>query len=120
MRQATRDLLERWGILVHAASSKEDASRLIEHEKLKPRLIIADYSLRGEHGTTVIAAIRERLMESVPGVVVTADTDPQVIEAIRHAGFPILIKPVSPPRLRVLMHKLLFEPEQPASRDPPS
>lgn len=112
LRQATRDLLERWGILVHAAGSKEDACRLIEDEKLKPRLIIADYSLRGEHGTSVIQTIRDRLMEPVPGVVVTADTDPQVIDAIKDAGFPILIKPVSPPRLRVLMHRLLFESEQ--------
>ncbi|WP_024927469.1 MULTISPECIES: ATP-binding response regulator [unclassified Mesorhizobium] len=117
LRQATRDLLERWGILVHTASSTEDARRLIEDESIRPRLIIADYSLRGEHGTTVIATIRDSLMEPVPGVVVTADTDPQVIGTIKEAGFPVLIKPVSPPRLRVLMHKLLFEPEQPASRD---
>jgi hypothetical protein len=43
--------------------------------------------------------------------VVTADTNPQVIRAIRERGFPVLIKPVSPPSLRVLMHNVLFEPD---------
>ena len=31
--------------------------------------------------------------------------------AIKAQGFPLLIKPVSPPSLRVVMHNLLFEPE---------
>ena len=43
-------------------------------------------------------------------MIVTADAEPKVLEDIRGAGLPVLIKPVSPPRLRVLMHNLLFEP----------
>jgi signal transduction histidine kinase/CheY-like chemotaxis protein len=117
LRQATKALLERWGILVHAANSRQDACRLIDEEKLRPGLIIADYSLRGEHGTEVISTIRTRFATPVPGIVVTADTDPQVIDSIKQGGFPVLIKPVSPPRLRVLMHNLLFEPSGPASPD---
>ena len=46
-----------------------------------------------------------------PALVVTADTAPELIARIRAQGFPVLIKPVSPPRLRVLMHNLLFEPD---------
>jgi hypothetical protein len=34
-----------------------------------------------------------------------------VINGIKAHGFPLLIKPVSPPSLRVVMHNLLFEPE---------
>ncbi len=34
------------------------------------------------------------------------------VRTIKAGGFPVLIKPVSPPRLRVLMHNLLFEPSQ--------
>ena len=36
---------------------------------------------------------------------------PELIESIRSQGFPVLIKPVSPPSLRVIMHNLLFEPD---------
>lgn len=109
LRQATKGLLERWGIAVYAAYSKDDACRLIKDESLQPQLIVADYSLRGDHGTDVIATIRESFKKPIPGIVVTADTDPDVIERIKRDGFPVLIKPVSPPRLRVLMHNLLFE-----------
>jgi hypothetical protein len=48
--------------------------------------------------------------DAIPAVIVTADVDPLIIERIKSEGFPVLIKPVSPPRLRVTMHNLLFEP----------
>jgi hypothetical protein len=41
----------------------------------------------------------------------TAETAPEVIASIKAQGFPLLIKPVSPPALRILMHNLLFEPD---------
>jgi hypothetical protein len=41
----------------------------------------------------------------------TAETAPEVVQSIKAQGFPLLIKPVSPPALRVVMHNLLFEPE---------
>ena len=47
----------------------------------------------------------------MPSIIVTADTDPKLIAQIKERGFPVLIKPVSPPRLRVLMHNLVYEPE---------
>jgi DNA-binding NtrC family response regulator len=75
-------------------------------------LIISDYSLRGQHGTDVVLGIRGLVGEEVPSIIVTADTDPGLIDKIRSERFPILIKPVSPPRLRVLMHNLLYEPDE--------
>jgi CheY-like chemotaxis protein len=75
-----------------------------------PRLIIADYSLRGQFGTEVVRNVHRWIGETTPALIVTADVDPKVIDRIRADGFPVLIKPVSPPRLRVIMHNLLFEP----------
>lgn len=46
-----------------------------------------------------------------PAIVVTADVTPGLVQEIRSEGFPVLIKPVSPPGLRVIMHNILFEPE---------
>jgi signal transduction histidine kinase/CheY-like chemotaxis protein len=112
LRQAARDLLERWGISVHAVSGFDEAKELIETTGLKPQLIISDYSLRGQHGTDVVLGIRGLVGEEVPSIIVTADTDPGLIDKIRSERFPILIKPVSPPRLRVLMHNLLYEPDE--------
>jgi signal transduction histidine kinase/CheY-like chemotaxis protein len=110
LRQATKDLLERWGITVHAATDEEEAHEFLRNSGLRPRLVIADYSLRGQHGTDVVNSIRAFLGEKLPSIIVTADTDPALIGRIKSEGFPVLIKPVSPPRLRVLMHNLLYEP----------
>jgi signal transduction histidine kinase/CheY-like chemotaxis protein len=110
LRQATKDLLERWGIAVHAIASEREAHELLRNLGLRPRLVIADYSLRGQHGTDVVNSIRDFLGEKLPSIIVTADTDPALISRIKSEGFPVLIKPVSPPRLRVLMHNLVYEP----------
>ena len=46
---------------------------------------------------------------NIPGIVATADNDPSLISQIRAEGLPVLIKPVSPARLRSAMHYLLYE-----------
>jgi signal transduction histidine kinase len=110
LRRAMTELLERWGIRVTAVTSEAEARQYFGFDQPPPRLIIADYSLQGQLGTDVISNIRAAMGKPVPAVVVTADVDPQIIDRIKAEGFPVMIKPVSPPRLRVMMHNLLFEP----------
>ncbi|UPJ79776.1 response regulator [Bradyrhizobium sp. 183] len=113
LREAARDLLERWGIEVHSAVDLETARVLLDKVGKSPHLIISDYSLRGERGTDVVDAIRSHLGRAVPAIIMTADTDPTLMTQLAQRSFPVLVKPVSPPRLRVLMHNLLYEPSGP-------
>jgi signal transduction histidine kinase len=109
---ALTELLERWGIVVATLSSFADIATRLQQLEVEPDFIITDYRLRGGlEGTQVVDLVRQRLGTACPAIVVTADTNPQVIREIRDRGFPVLIKPVSPPSLRVLMHNILFEPE---------
>ncbi|GGC77128.1 hybrid sensor histidine kinase/response regulator [Chelatococcus reniformis] len=110
LRQTMKQLLERWGIEVLAAADEAAALREVGAGRPPPRLIIADYTLKQRTGVAIVAAIRRAAGIAIPAIVVTADTEPRVVAHVREAGLPILIKPVSPPRLRVLMHNLLFEP----------
>lgn len=55
--------------------------------------------------------INDAIEKPCPALVMTAETAPDVVDGIKAQGFPLLIKPVSPPSLRVVMHNLLFEPE---------
>ena len=110
LRETTARLLERWGMDLIAVTSGEEALRRLSEGAPKPRLILADYSLRGHLGTDAVRSARARIGQEVPAVVLTADVSPSIVEQIRSEGFPLLIKPVSPPRLRVMMHNLLFEP----------
>lgn len=112
LRAALQELLERWGISTRAVNSFEAARLLLENGEFRPGLIIADYQLRGqEYGTQVVDSIRAHIDESIPCIIVTANTDPGLIEKVRSGGYPVLIKPVSPPRLRVMMHNLIYEPD---------
>lgn len=118
LRIATTELLERWGIVVHAIQEEAQARDLFERSAFNPALIIADYSLREQHGTEVVQNICALLGRIIPSIIVTADTDPLLIQRLKREGFPVLIKPVNPPRLRVLMHNLLYEPQaEPGARD---
>lgn len=110
LRSAMLELLERWGIEVHAVSGVEGARSLVAERTFTPGLIIADYSLRGTHGTDIARWVGDNLGAEIPSIIVTADTEPKLIAEIKEQGFPVLIKPISPPRLRVLMHSLLYEP----------
>ena len=109
---ALTELLQRWGIVVVTLNGFTDIAGQLERLEVDPDFIITDYRLRGGvEGTRLVESVREHLGTPCPAIVVTADTNPQVIKSIRDSGFPVLIKPVSPPSLRVLMHNVLFEPE---------
>lgn len=111
LQNALKDLLERWGIDVACFDTFLVTDALAEYLTQPPDFIITDYRLKGGvEGTEAVKQIRKYLDVEVPAVVVTADTAPKVIETIRAKGFPVLIKPVSPPRLRVMIHNVLFEP----------
>jgi signal transduction histidine kinase/CheY-like chemotaxis protein len=112
LRDALTELLERWGIVVKAFNAFDDIAAYLDESGFRPSLIITDYRLRGGlKGTEMVAKIRSQLESNAPAIVVTADTDPGLIRGIRSEGFPVLIKPVSPPGLRVMMHNILYEPE---------
>ena len=112
LRDALTELLERWGINVKSFNTFNDLASHLREADYRPDLIITDYRLHGGlKGDEVVNDIRSRLELDAPAIVVTADTDPKLIEGIRADGFPVLIKPVSPPRLRVMMHNILYEPE---------
>lgn len=112
LRNALTTLLERWGIEVQTFNSFDNIPAALAEFDRVPDIIITDYRLRGDvQGTDVVNQVNDILEKPCPAVVVTADTSPDLIAAIRGQGFPVLIKPVSPPSLRVIMHNLLFEPE---------
>lgn len=112
LRSALTSLLERWGIVVISFESFDDIAHSVSMLTHQPDIIISDYRLKGDvQGTDVVHQINDMLEKPCPAVVVTADTSPDLIASIRSQGFPVLIKPVSPPGLRVIMHNMLFEPQ---------
>lgn len=112
LRDALITLLQRWGIVVEVFDAFGDIPGAVATLEHKPDIVITDYRLRGgAKGTDIVHQLNDLLELPCPAIVVTADTSPDLIADIRRQGFPVLIKPVSPPGLRVIMHNVLFEPE---------
>ncbi len=112
LREALIRLLERWGIVVTTIEDFTRVEEAVADLDPQPDIIITDYRLRGGvQGTDLVNQVNDLLNMPCPAIVVTADTSPELIAGIRAQGFPVLIKPVSPPGLRVIMHNMLFEPE---------
>ncbi|MFC3607466.1 hybrid sensor histidine kinase/response regulator [Stutzerimonas tarimensis] len=102
-----QSLLSRWGCEVSTARNRADCKRLLD-EGLYPQLVLVDYHLdEGETGTELMAWLRARLGEPVPGVVISADARPELVAVIHAAGLDYLPKPVKPAGLRALIGRRL-------------
>ncbi len=113
LRQTLVDLLSRWGVDTRPAANGEDIEEIFATDDWKPDFMLADYRLRGgARGTEIANKLRQTLKIDLPCIVMTADTEPDLIDRIKAERFPLMIKPINPPQLRVIMHNLLFEPER--------
>lgn len=75
-----------------AASGKDLLARLAAH---RPDIVICDYRLAGaETGFDVIAAARKKFGEGLPAVIITGDTDPELMRKMVEKGIIIQHKPV--------------------------
>jgi len=100
-------LLTRWGCQVWTASNRADCEALLADD-IRPQLVLVDYHLdEGQTGTELMAWLRTRLGEPVPGVVISADARPELVAAIHASGLDFLAKPVKPAALRALMSRHL-------------
>ena len=98
-------LLSRWGCQVWTARNRLECEHLLD-EDVRPRLALVDYHLdEGETGTELMAWLRTRLGEPVPGVVISADGRPEMIAQVHAAGLEYLPKPVKPAVLRALLSR---------------
>lgn len=100
-------LLSRWGCQVWTARNRDECAALLS-DGVRPQLALVDYHLDdGETGTDLMAWLRTRLGEPVPGVVISADGRPETVAQVHAAGLDYLAKPVKPAALRALLSRYL-------------
>ena len=101
---AMREQLEDWGYSVLTALTPEQALALVSPDEPALDLILADYRLgEGVTGDQAIGAIRGRLGNDVPGLLITGDTAPDRLRQAQLSGFRLLHKPVPPAKLHRAM-----------------
>jgi Na+/proline symporter/signal transduction histidine kinase len=101
-------LLTRWGCQVWTARNRDECQRLLA-DGVRPHLALVDYHLdAGDTGTQLMAWLRTRLNEPVPGVVISADARAETLAQVHAAGLDYLAKPVKPAALRALLNRHLI------------
>ena len=112
-----RVLLEGWGARVFAGQDEAQALREIAASSLAPDLLITDLHLAdGVSGFDVTRRLRERFGERTPGILVTGSVSAEHSDAARAQGLHFLLKPVTPAKLRTLIHFKLHPDPTAAAR----
>ncbi len=98
--RAMRHLFGRWGCeVVTGASPAEALTHLVDLQRM-PDAIVADYRLRGTMtGLEAIRTLRSGLGRTIPGIILTGDTEPARLREAEASGFELLHKPVDAARL---------------------
>jgi CheY-like chemotaxis protein len=106
IRIAMGELLGSWGYRVGVARGAAEALSKLDGWPT-PDLIVCDYRLaRGESGLDAIARLQAAVGALVPAILVTGETAPEQLRAVI-GGYPILHKPLAPPKLRAAVTGLL-------------
>lgn len=115
VRDGLAELLAMWRCTPVAAASARDLIVQLEASGLRPDAVIADYRLR-EHATgdATIKELRERFGATLPALIMSGDTTPEIFKVVREQHLPLLSKPVRAARLRAALQHLLSERREPA------
>ncbi|MBK4718358.1 hybrid sensor histidine kinase/response regulator [Azospirillum sp. YIM DDC1] len=106
--EALGALLGQWGCAVVAADSVDAALQRLGPGPQAPDLVISDLRLKGAmNGIVAIRQIGKALDATLPGLILTGDTDPMRLREARLSGYPLLHKPVAPMALRGAVARLL-------------
>ena len=104
---STSTILAAWGGQVSTATSLYGVQQLLSLD-LSWDLIISDYQLgMNETGIDVIAAVRKHWHNDIPGILISGDTSPDLLQLAHSAGHHLMHKPVKPAKLRSLVMYLL-------------
>jgi len=103
-------MLKDWSCYPQGFTNLNDAETWIDENNYAPDLIISDYRLKDEiTGLDAIQHLRQKLTQEVPALLISGDTDPELLESAHQQDFYMLHKPLKAAQLkkviRVLMDK---------------
>lgn len=99
-------LLDRWGCIPILAGDPYVALEEVGCGYV-PDVIISDYRLReGMTGIEAVDIVCNKIGKKLPVLLITGDTAPERLKEARGSGYYLLHKPISPARLRAVLHKI--------------
>jgi signal transduction histidine kinase/CheY-like chemotaxis protein len=108
IREATQELLERWGAEVVSVENEFQALDYCMQSEDQIALILSDYRLKdGVKGINVVASLCQELGYEPSTIIITGDTSADVLQEVRSTGYQLLHKPLNPAQLRMAINRLL-------------
>lgn len=113
-------LLETWECEVHAAGTWEEAVEILEDDHVAIDIMLVDYQLDDDtNGLDLMLHLREMASREIPGILVTANSDNDIVNKAKQHHFGYLRKLIRPGQLRALMSAKLAEALQRNYSDSP-
>ena len=101
-------LLTRWQCEVVCAKDLADARIKLGLKGVAPDIVLADYHLDDDqNGVDAMDGIRARYGQHLPGILITANTNKQLVEDVEKRGYHYMAKMVKPAALRALISSLV-------------
>lgn len=105
IRNTLVELMEQWECHVTAGILPAEVIAGLQAAGARPDILVCDYRLpQGLNALHVISQVQGLWGKGVPALVLTGDTDPQTMLEIQGSGAQLLHKPITPARLRSVMH----------------
>jgi len=93
--EATTLLLNNWKCIVITACNQEEGLKAIK--KQRPEFILSDYQLQNdENGMEAIIKVRDYFSSTIPAIIMTGNTQPQVLKTLAQHNLMVLNKPIKP------------------------
>ncbi|MDB2387446.1 PAS-domain containing protein, partial [Shewanella sp.] len=101
-------LLSRWQCEVICAADFADARIKLGLKGIAPDIVLADYHLdNNQNGVDAMDAVRHLYGESLPGILITANTRKDLIDDVHQRGYRYMAKMIKPAALRALISSLV-------------
>jgi signal transduction histidine kinase/CheY-like chemotaxis protein len=114
--EAMAILFEQWGIALAAGTDVSEVRAVLQRLGRAPDAILSDFRLRaGRNGLEAINDLRSVYGPDIPAALITGDTAPTTLQAIRASGLPMLHKPVKPANIRAFLHHLMRPDARPGN-----
>lgn len=107
VREATVELVGRWGCATIAAAAADEAIEQAAALGRRPDLLLVDYHLDEGTGLDALEAMTAVWGDGIPAIVVTADHGREIEERLAANGLELMRKPVRPAELRALVAHML-------------
>ncbi|MBI2835672.1 MAG: sigma-54-dependent Fis family transcriptional regulator [Acidobacteria bacterium] len=108
-RVGLAELVRSWGFVTDEAADAEEGLKKIT--AFRPAIVVTDLVMPRMSGLDMMRSLQDQLSDITFVILTAQGTVETAVEAIREGAYDYLTKPVDPPRLKILLEKIVERQE---------